>query len=178
MHKDTKLLEIMLNHQHNEDEKAKKKRKQPPKYPLPDWCKERYLAAHKAYYQTNFPHGWADGHYIKPTMPQYHTANGLTKFIAEYVKWTGGVANRINTMGRKVDGKYIYSTTKTGTADMDVIIKGVNLKFEIKCGSDRPSSDQLKMQAKIRAAGGIYEFIRTPMEFFELYDKVVASRLF
>jgi hypothetical protein len=46
--------------------------------------------------------------------------------------------------------------------------------IEVKVGKDRPSQDQLKEQAKERAAGGLYEFCRTPEEFLELYRLIVG----
>jgi hypothetical protein len=45
--------------------------------------------------------------------------------------------------------------------------------IEIKCGADKPRPEQLQEQERERKAGGIYEFISTPEQFLELYDKVV-----
>ena len=44
--------------------------------------------------------------------------------------------------------------------------------IEIKVGSDRPREDQLLEQIRERKAGGIYEFIKTPEEFFSLYNSI------
>jgi hypothetical protein len=46
--------------------------------------------------------------------------------------------------------------------------------IEIKVGRDKPRPDQLTEQIRERKAGGIYEFIGTPEQFFELYDKIVS----
>jgi hypothetical protein len=46
--------------------------------------------------------------------------------------------------------------------------------IEIKIGSDKASQYQLKEQELERKAGGIFEFISTPEEFFVLYDFVLS----
>lgn len=96
----------------------------------------------------------------------------------------GGVGNRINTEGRLimkettgvmgtfVDKKRIKSSTKRGTADVDLTLpNGVVIKGEIKAGNDKPSEKQLEMQRKVRASRGIYEFITSMEEFFTLWDR-------
>lgn len=96
----------------------------------------------------------------------------------------GGVGNRVNTEGRLIvketksfggtflDKKRIKSSTKKGTADVDLTLpNGVVIKGEIKCDSDNPSEKQIIMQNKVRAANGIYEFIYCIDGFFELYDR-------
>jgi hypothetical protein len=47
--------------------------------------------------------------------------------------------------------------------------------IEIKVGKDTPSQHQLKEQIKEREAGGCYEFISTPEQFFDWYDGFVNS---
>lgn len=81
-------------------------------------------------------------------------------------------------MGRMVGGRWIHSTTRKGTADISATIRdkngiGRSLMIEIKIGSDKASVHQLAEQAKERAAGGIYEFVSTPEQFFELFDKIL-----
>jgi hypothetical protein len=45
--------------------------------------------------------------------------------------------------------------------------------IEIKVGKDKASQYQLDEQKKERQAGGIYEFISTPEQFFMLFDSIV-----
>jgi hypothetical protein len=117
-----------------------------------------------------------DGYYSPPNMPKVNTANGLTLFICNYINWMGYRATRISTTGRQVGGRWIYGTTRKGTADISATLKGGKaVMIEIKVGKDRASEHQLKEQAKERAAGGIYEFISTPEQFFELFDRVVNN---
>jgi hypothetical protein len=149
--------------------------------------KERYNAAHFEYYKVKYPQVVADGFYCSPTLPKYKTANGLTKFITNYILWAGWRATRVNTTGRLVDGiektasglhlsvkKWIPGTTRKGTADISATIKGRSVMIEIKIGKDKASEYQLTEQALERKSGGIYEFISTPDEFFVLYDYVLG----
>ena len=136
--------------------------------------KERYNAAHHEYYKVKYPNVVADGLYCSPTLPKYKTANGLTKFITNYILWAGWRATRVNTMGRQVGGKWIPGTTRKGTADISATIKGRSIMIEIKVGKDKASEYQLKEQELERKSGGIFEFISTPEEFFTLYDYVLS----
>lgn len=135
--------------------------------------KERYNAAHHEYYKVKYPQVVADGFYCSPTLPKYKTANGLTKFITNYILWAGWRATRVNTMGRQVGGKWIPGTTRKGTADISATIKGRSIMIEIKVGKDKASEYQLKEQELERKSGGIFEFISSPDEFFTLYDYVL-----
>jgi hypothetical protein len=65
------------------------------------------------------------------------------------------------------------SSTRKGSADISCTIFGKAVQIEIKVGRDKPRPDQLTEQIRERKAGGIYEFIGTPEQFFELYDKIV-----
>jgi hypothetical protein len=135
--------------------------------------KERYNAAHKAWFQEQYPNAWKDNLYSPPPMPTISKANGLTKYITNFLFWKGHRATRVNVQGRIVKGKWISSTTRKGTADISATIKGRSVMIEIKVGSDRARPDQLLEQERERRAGGIYEFISKPEQFLELYDKVV-----
>ena len=146
----------------------------------------RYCDAHAAHFKANYPSAWKDGHYTPPVPPRWATANGLTLAIVNFLNWSGHNATRINTMGRAVETtekvaygilrtkKYLPSATRKGTADVTATIKGRSVKIEIKVGSDRPSPEQLKEQARERSAGGIYEFVRDMDTFFTFYDQWIT----
>ncbi len=149
--------------------------------------KQRYQEAHKEWFSIRYHAAYRDGHYAPPVMPKIKTANGLTKFICNYLTWMKWRATRVNTMGRLIDGverqpsgtllttkKWLPSTTRKGTADISATIKGRSVMIEIKVGKDRPSEYQLAEQRREQAAGGIYEFVSTPEQFFELYDRIVS----
>jgi hypothetical protein len=140
---------------------------------MSNW-KSRYNAAHLKHTSERTPSVVKDGHYSPPIIPKVATANGLTRFIENYINWMGWRATRINTTGRVVGGKYIYGTTRRGTADISATIKGRSCMFEIKLGKDRASEFQLKEQANERAAGGEYYFVHTPEEFFLLLDEFLS----
>lgn len=136
---------------------------------LPEW-KLRYNTAHYNYTLQRTPNVVKDGFYTGPTIPAVAKANGLTQFICNFLNWSGYRATRINTMGRQINGKFIPSATRKGSADISSTIKGRSVMWEVKCGSDRPRPEQLAEQAKERAAGGIYEFVSTPEQFFAIFD--------
>jgi len=46
--------------------------------------------------------------------------------------------------------------------------------LEIKIGKDRASPYQIAEQERERKAGGCYEFISTPEQFFVLYDSLIS----
>lgn len=135
--------------------------------------KDRYNLAHKKWFAEQYPTAYKDGFHSPPPMPIVSKANGLTKFIVNFLNWSGHRATRINVSGRQIKGKWIPSSTRRGSSDISATVKGKSVMIEIKVGKDKPREEQLKEQEKERAAGGIYEFISTPEEFFELYDKVV-----
>jgi len=119
------------------------------------------------------------------TTPSYSdkTANGLTKCIIDFIRITGGQAERINCTGRYIDksqtfidvlgrtrtigtGQWLPSTGQKGTADISAVIRGRAVKIEIKVGKDRQSADQKKYQQAIEQAGGIYLIVRSFEEFY------------
>lgn len=136
---------------------------------------QRYYDAHYKHTKERTPSVVADGHYFTPKIPDVTKANGLTLFICNYVNWMGYRATRITTTGRVVGGRYIYGQTRRGTGDISLTVKGKAAQLEIKCGKDKPSIYQLEEQKRERNAGGIYEFIRTPEEFFLVFDRMVNS---
>lgn len=136
--------------------------------------KQRYNAAHLRWQEITYPSAFKAGFTHDPSMPITTKANGLTKFITNYLNWSGHRATRINVSGRKVGDKWIRSTTRKGTADISATINGKSVMIEIKIGKDKASEHQLSEQIKERNAGGIYEFISSVDEFFLLYDKIVS----
>jgi hypothetical protein len=51
---------------------------------------------------------------------------------------------------------------------------GRSIKIEIKCGRDKASPEQLAEQKRERQAGGIYEFVHSPEEFFIIFDQITT----
>jgi len=135
--------------------------------------KQRYNAAHLRWQELTYPSAFKAGFTHDPSMPITTKANGLTKFIINYLNWSGHRATRINVSGRKVGDKWIRSTTRKGTADISATINGKSVMIEIKICKDKASEHQLAEQIKERSAGGIYEFISSVDEFFLLYDNLL-----
>ena len=138
--------------------------KQPPLWKL------LYNTAHYNYTLERTPSIVKDGFYTGPPTPVVTKSNGLTTFIINFLNWSGYRATRINTMGRQINGKFIPSATRKGTADISATIKGRSVMIEIKVGKDKPRPEQLAEQQLERQAGGIYEFVHTPEEFFLIFD--------
>lgn len=145
--------------------------------------RQRYEQAHRMHQDKEYPSATKDFGHIKTTCPDIKTANGLTRFIINFLSWTGARATRINTQGQHVTEKYKGrvvsqgfrpSQTRKGTADISCTINGRSVMIEIKI-NDKPSQYQLDEQVLERAAGGVYEFISTPEQFFELYDRITNN---
>lgn len=139
----------------------------PPKPKIPQWCKDRYEAAHKQRFNKVAE---AAGHYFEADMPDCNTANGLTLAINNFLIWEGWNSKGIDSGGRKINGKWRQGRTRRGASDISSTIRGMAVMWEVKIGSDRPSEYQLKEQAKEIAAGGKYYFVKTWEEFLTIYD--------
>ena len=136
---------------------------------------QRYSDAHKLGFDTQYPQAAQSGHYFKPSMPDCRTANGLTQSIVKFLTWNGWYANRISSAGRKIGDKWIHGTTKKGTADLHLIIKGVHISAEIKIGADRMSEYQHLEKQRVEKAGGKYWIIKTFEDFLEKFDSLFVS---
>lgn len=166
---------VLLHLQSKPEKKKAKPRKQ-----VPEEFKARYTKAYHDYQAANFPNWVKDGHTIDPPPLDTGVANGLTRFICNYITWTGGRATRITTEGRSIekDGKAIRIPTQTrkGTADISSTINGKAVMWEVKTGRDKPSDAQLREQARERRAGGEYFFTHDVEEFFSQYDTLVRQK--
>lgn len=137
--------------------------------------KQLYEEAHLKWFQQEYPSAWKDGHYTPSQCPNVTTANGMASFITDYCSWTGQYANRINVMGRKVNGKWIPSTTIKGTPDIDLVLFGRPVNLEQKIGKDTVKQHQNKQADKIRRAGGEAHIIRSIDDFFDIYFRIKAA---
>jgi hypothetical protein len=179
------LTDFLNNLPENKPKKTKVKRE-----PLAPEYKARYLAAHKAWFAQQYPSAFKDGHYVglKVEIPNDATANGLTAFIENYLKFTGCYSNRINVQGRVIQTKdvktplgvikgksvQIKSSTKKGSEDIDTIINGYSVKIEIKVGKDTHKTHQIAHGEKVKKAGGSYFVVRDVATFFSIYDKIMS----
>jgi len=126
--------------------------------------------------------------YLASSKYRDDTANGLTKCIIDFIRFDGGQAERINTMGVPVDTRQevtdimghrrtIGSTQwrpsggTTGSADISATIRGRSVKIEVKIGHDRQSDAQRKYQASVEQAGGVYYIAQNFTEFVSWYQR-------
>lgn len=144
---------------------------------------ERMALDHFRRDHPNFPE------YAIPPQPyRDDTANGLTKCIVDYIRYNGGQAERINTMGRPVDTRKTFdvagcqrqvgtlrwgkSTSTPGSADISATIAGRSVKIEVKIGHDLQSEAQRRYQASIERAGGLYFIAKDFTSFIEWYGEI------
>jgi len=167
--------------------RAQRKSK-PAKPAIPQYCKDRYEAAHELDFKTQYPDAYKSGHYFKTKIPDVRTANGLTQAIVKFILWNGYRATRISSSGRIVKSserqasgtvlqtaKYIPGATRRGSADISATIKGRSIMFEVKIGSDKPSEYQLREKELEEKAGGLYFFVKTFEEFLNIYDEQISK---
>lgn len=133
-----------------------------------------------------------------PSMPEYarvaprysdRTANGLTKCIIDFIRLSGGQAERTSTTGRLVDrrtqftdvigrtreigtAKWIPTSGVRGSADISAVLAGKAVKIEVKIGRDQQSDAQKEYQAKIEQAGGLYLIVRSFSDFLNQYKSL------
>ena len=127
--------------------------------------------------------------------PKYsdRSSNGLTKCIVDWINLNGFQAERINSMGRRIDNRetnidamgfsrtigslqWIKSAGQVGTADISATIKGRAVKIEVKCaatGDKYQSQKQKEYQQHIENAGGTYIIARTFEQFYQWYKEFI-----
>lgn len=114
------------------------------------------------------------------------SANALTRCVIDFLTYSGFQAERINTMGKRIDNRkqvetvagkreigsvsWIKGTGTKGSADISAVIKGRAVKIEIKYGKDRQSADQKAYQQAIESAGGVYLIVKDFDGFIEWFN--------
>lgn len=165
-----------------------KKRKATKRTPTDPGWKIRYQQSHEKWFAQEYPATYKDGHYCPPKYYDVATSGGLTNTIINFATWEGHYGNRINVMGRKIGGivktesgatfddtRWIKSSTKKGTEDIDMILFTRPTKIEIKIGPDTQKHKQREQQRKIERAGGRYFIIKTIEEWYALYDRLASE---
>lgn len=106
------------------------------------------------------------------------TANGLTRMIIDYIRFSGGMAERVNSMGvyNPLKRQYRPSGSRKGTSDISAIYQGKTLKIEVKIGLDRLSEHQKRYAADVDAAGGLYFVARNFEEFYNWFNQKFERR--
>lgn len=115
--------------------------------------------------------------------PKYSdkSANDLTRAIVDFIMLSGGWATRISTTGQMRPGggtetnpkmKWVYGTSKRGTADIHAVFCGKHLSIEVKLGNDRQSIYQKQVEQQVNAAGGLYYLARDFESFFQFIEGI------
>lgn len=117
------------------------------------------------------------------------TANGLTRCIVDYIRFMGGQAERINTIGIPIDKRRqvtdVLGRTQTigsvewrrgggtaGSADISATIRSKSVKIEVKIGNDRQSPAQREYQQAVEQAGGLYYIAKDFTSFVQWYHRM------
>lgn len=108
------------------------------------------------------------------------TANKLTDAITDFIRLTGGYADRVNNMGVMRNGKWTRSGTRKGIADIMASkpievggrLIGVQVAIEVKIGKDRQSEDQKKIEEEVVRSGGFYIIAKDWQSFYSQWDKI------
>lgn len=160
-------------------------KKQKPKREVSKEVISRYESLHKSWFAKEYPEAFKDGHYTPPIFPDIGTTNGLTKYVSDFIKFSGGYANRLNVAGRQIGGitttasgakfddrKFITSSTRKGTEDLDCVWQGRKIAIEIKNAvtKDKLRPDQVKQKARIEKAGGMYWVVTSVEDFLGKWD--------
>ena len=115
------------------------------------------------------------GYEMKVKPYRDNTANELTNAIIDFIIFSVGDANRINTQGqlRKIKGemKWTHGGTRRGTADIHAIFQGRHISIEIKIGNDRQSNQQMKEAERITRACGLYYVAKNMESFLEWWKQ-------
>ena len=118
--------------------------------------------------------------YVPMTKYSDKSANGLTTAIVDFIRLTGGYADRINNTGIIRNGKWTRSGTRKGIADIMASkpievggrLIGVQVAIEVKIGKDRQSDDQKKIEAEVIKSGGFYIIAKTWDQFYNEWNKI------
>lgn len=122
--------------------------------------------------------------YITATKFKETKANDIEKAIEKFASIVGFLAERTKTQGRLMSAtykdtamgrlqtskeKFVTSTSRKGSSDMKLLIKGQPIYCEIKFGKDKQRPDQIKYQADVERNGGVYIIVKTFEDFLIWY---------
>jgi hypothetical protein len=133
-----------------------------------------------------------------PTLPESartirnysdRTANGLTRSVIDFLRFSGWQSERVNCTGKMIDQTKVITDTlgdrrsigsvrwlptsgQKGTADISAVINGRAVKIEVKM-KDRQSPDQKRYEEQVIRAGGLYWIVRSFEEFLNRYNELI-----
>lgn len=151
-----------------------------------DW-KSELNALREKWYLTN--HAAARDFGVPLPKPyRDDNTNGLTRSVCDYLKFAGNYANRVNTVGRvrvekvqlagggeRQNVHWQKGNTNKGAADINAIINGRAVQIEIKTAAtkDKVRPNQVKEQARVEKAGGVYWLVTSMPNFLEQYKAFI-----
>lgn len=158
-----------------------------------EW-KNLYIEANRQWYNINRPTVYNSSFWFVPSFPKVKTANGLRKFICNYLTWMGHHGEPSNNMGRPIEKfkeRYNIFSGKVeklangiewqkgagikGTSDVKGHIRIPSQKYsiaiylEIKIGKDSQRDEQIKYENIVTSSGSLYCIIKTPEDFISFF---------
>lgn len=114
--------------------------------------------------------------------PNYkaNTTNGMTRMIIDFIRYSGGFAERVNRMGFRTKTKtgreiWVSGGGTNGTADISAVLPGGrSARIEVKAGRDRIRPDQVRYAERVTRAGALYFVARSFDDFYEWYRTLVV----
>jgi hypothetical protein len=116
--------------------------------------------------------------YLAPTKYTEATANGLTRMVCDYIKFSGGMAERVNSMGI-YDVKlkrFRPSGSRKGTSDIKALFNGKSLSIEVKIGRDKLSNYQREYANDVIKSGGFYFVATNFADFHQWFENLKICR--
>ena len=168
-----------------------------PSEPL-DW-KALYREAYEQHQAREYPAAVRDHGHLKCTYPKVHTANGLSRMVANHLTWTGGhgeVTKNMGTPRKKTYQKFSLQTGGLVTVDNGIEwrpgagtkgttdVKGhmkipgwphpVPVYAEIKIGRDTMRDAQERYRERVASTGALHVICKTPEDWFRFWLEKVG----
>jgi hypothetical protein len=98
--------------------------------------------------------------------------------ILDYIRFNGGFAERINSMGIydvKLQ-RFRPSGSRKGTADISATFAGKSIRVEVKIGRDRLSDHQRRYAEEVTRAGAHYFIASDFNSFYTWFEQLTKGK--
>lgn len=103
--------------------------------------------------------------------------NEITQAIKKYIRFNGGYAFRVNSIGVFDPVRQVYRrNNEKGISDLICCYKGLFIAIEIKQGYDKQSEWQKVFEQNVNKAGGIYIIVKSFEQFKNFFDNLKTKQ--